>query len=104
MKKHPEYTFNVLNIERLTDADPKRYRMFSDIADQLPMFYDEVWEAFHADSPVLPEVCTPERMQTFVAEYESKLDLAMTKEDWFTQLKEIGARNGFAASNADFKA
>ncbi len=47
MKKHPEYTFNILNIERLTDADPKRYRMFSDIVDQLPNFYDEVREVVH---------------------------------------------------------
>lgn len=104
MKKYPEYTFNVLNIERLTDADPKRYRMFRDIVDQLPNFYDEVREVAHTTASSLPEACTPDRMSTFVAEYGEIVDLTMSKEDWFAQLKEIGARNGFAASNADFKA
>ena len=89
MKKLPEYTFNVLNIERLTEADPKRYRMFADIVDQLPNFYDEVREIAHTTAASLPEACTPERMQPFVAEYEEKLDLTMSKEDWFAQLKEI---------------
>ena len=104
MKKFPEYTFNVLNIERLTEADPKRYRMFADVVDQLPNFYDEVREIAHTTAASLPEACTPERMQPFVAEYEVKLDLTMSKEDWFAQLKEIWASHGFATSNADFKA
>lgn len=104
MNKYPEYTFNVLNIERLTDADPKRYRMFSDIIDQLPTFYDEVRWIARNNSQSLPEACTTERMQAFVDEYEEKLDLSMSKDEWFTQLKEIGSRHGFAASNADFKA
>lgn len=104
MKKHPEYTFNILNIERLTDADPKRYRMFSDIVDQLPNFYDEVREVVHTTWTSFPEACTTERMMAFVTEYERKLDLTMSKEDWFAQLKEIWARHGFATSNADFKA
>ena len=63
MKQYPEYTFTVLNIERLTDADPKRYRMFSDIATQLPAFYDEVWEILSKTRPAFPEACTPERMK-----------------------------------------
>lgn len=104
MKKYPEYTFNVLNIERLTEADPKRYRMFSDIIDQLPNFYDEVRDIVHTTGTSLPEACTPERMAAFVAEYGEVIDLSMSKEDWFAQLKEIGAKHGFAASNADFKA
>lgn len=104
MKKYPEYTFNVLNIERLTEADPKRYRMFSDIKDQLPNFYDEIRDVARTTGTSLPEACTPERMSAFVAEYGEVIDLTMSKEEWFAQLKEIGAKHGFAASNADFKA
>jgi len=44
MEKYPDYTFAALNIERLTEQDPKRYTMWSDVALQLPMFYDEVYE------------------------------------------------------------
>jgi hypothetical protein len=89
MKTHPEYTFHVLNIERLTDADPKRYRMFSDIKDQLPNFYDEVWGIATSTSQSLPESCVPDRMENFISEYEENLDLTMSKDEWFAQLKEI---------------
>jgi glutamyl-tRNA synthetase len=105
MKKYPEYSFHILNIERLTEADPKRYRMFSDIVDQLPCFYDEIREKASAVPSIqFPEVCTADRMTWFLHEYASALDLSMSKQDWFNQLKEIGARHGFAASNGDFKA
>ncbi len=103
MKKYPEYTFNVLNIERLTDADPKRYRMFSDVAIQLPAFYDEIWEVMLVSKPELPVSCDQARMAAFLAEYEALLDLNMSKDAWFAQFKEVGAKHGFAASNADFK-
>jgi hypothetical protein len=104
MKKYPEYTFNALNIERLTDQDPKRYRVFSDIIIQLPAFYDEVYTQLSATKPALPEACAKENMNAFLDEYETLLDLDMTKEEWFAQFKEIGKKYGFAASNGDFKA
>ncbi len=102
MKKYPDYTFNALNIERLTDQDPKRYRMFSDITIQLPAFYDEVYEK--SNKAALPEACEKENMKKFLDEYETILDLNMNKEERFTQFKEIWKKYGFAASNADFKA
>ena len=103
MKKYPEYTFDALNIERLTPADPKRYRMFSDILIQLPVFYDEVYEKIVAKKPQLPEACSPENMKNFLAEYETVLDLTMTKEDWFVQFKDVGKKYAFAPSNSEFK-
>jgi glutamyl-tRNA synthetase len=104
MQENPAYTFAALNIERMTDADPKRYRKFSDVREQLPAFYDNAWEALRKDAPAVPEVCDNDRMAAFLGEYESVLNLAMSKDQWFAQFKELGAKHGFAASNADFKA
>jgi hypothetical protein len=42
-------------------------------------------------------------MKKFVTEYISVLDLTMSVEDRFTQLKEIGKKYGFAGNNAEFK-
>lgn len=103
MKKYPDYTFAALNIERQTAADPKRYRMFSDILTQLPTFYDEVWTVVSKNLPVLPEACTPANMNAFLADYEKHFNVDVSKDEWFTEFKNIWAKHGFAASNADFK-
>lgn len=102
MAVQPAYTFAALNIERCTDADPKRYRMFSDIATQLPAFYD----VFYAKMamPDLPACCADvDRMHRFIDAYMAVVDLASGKDAWFAQLKEIGGAHGFAASGADYK-
>lgn len=103
MIKHLDYTFNALNIERCTELDPKRFHKFSDINEQLPMFFDENYEANYATKPAYPENITPEVIKQFVDAYVSALNLELDKAAWFEQLKEIGKSVGFATSNAEFK-
>jgi hypothetical protein len=102
MEAQPAYTFAALNIERCTEADPKRYRMFSDIATQLPAFYDAFYDVM--ESPAVPVCCEDSVcMIAFVDEYMSVVDVSSGKDVWFAQLKEIGMKHGFAASGADYK-
>ncbi len=103
MEKYPEYTFDVLNIERQTEADPKRYRMYADIPSQLLPFYDEIRALKHKESLPFPEVCTSEVIVPFLREYSEQLDLTAPKDEWFASLKEIAKKHGFAPTNADFK-
>ena len=103
MEEQKEYTFNALNIERLSDLDPKRYQKMSDLTDQLPAFYDPIWEELRKTAPAVPEVCTQERMSAFIDTYKQLLDLQQSKEAWFEQLKSIGKEYGFASSGAEFK-
>jgi glutamyl-tRNA synthetase len=42
-------------------------------------------------------------MKNFVDEYVQILNLSMSVEEWFAQLKEIWKKYGFAANNAEFK-
>ncbi|MEI8091720.1 MAG: hypothetical protein WCG98_05905 [bacterium] len=42
-------------------------------------------------------------MKNFSTEYISVLDLTMSVEDRFNQLKEVGKKYGFAGNNAEFK-
>jgi glutamyl-tRNA synthetase len=42
-------------------------------------------------------------MQKFVDEYVQTMDLSMSVEEWFAQLKEIWKKYGFAGNNAEFK-
>ena len=103
MLSDPAYTQAALNIERHTPKDPKRFSTYADIEAQLRFFYDTEWEKLQSTKPALPEIITHESMQKFIPEYMEKLDLTMSVEDRFAQLKEIGKTYGFAPSNAEFK-
>lgn len=97
------YTKAALNIERHTEKDPKRFTTFQDIENQILFFYDKEWEKLLSNKPELPEICTADRMLPFIEEYTQQLNLDMSLEDWFAQLKEIGKKHGFAWNNAEFK-
>lgn len=107
MVKHSDYTFNALNIERCTELDPKRFHKFSDINDQLPLFYDEQYDAHYNEKPAYPENMSPEIIRAFVEKYIAEMDLSVDKTTWFENLKNIGKSMpegmGFAPSNAEFK-
>lgn len=103
MKKDPEYTKAALGIERHSEKDPKRFTTFQDIETQLLFFYDDQREILSKEKPVLPDIFTPELIKSFVDQYSSQLNLDLSLEDWFAQLKEIGKSLGFASTNGEFK-
>jgi len=124
MESDPEYTQAALNIERHTAKDPKRFTTFLDVENQLRFFYDSeriklisnVWlvssdekkETRNSEPVTRNKVqkstnITLEVIKTFINEYIQVLDLTMTVEDRFTQLKEIWKKYWFASNNAEFK-
>ena len=103
MKRDSEYTKAALGIERHTEKDPKRFTTFQDTETQLLFFYDDEWKKLNETKPVLPDILTPELIQSFVDQYSLQLNLDLSLEDWFAQLKEIGKPLGFAATNGEFK-
>jgi len=88
MQENPDYTKAAINIERHTQKDPKRFTTFQDVESQIIFFYDKEWEKLLPRKPALPEMCTADNMNPFIDEYKQQLNLDMTLEDWFAQLKE----------------
>lgn len=103
LESNPEYAKAALSIERHTPLDPKRFNTYADTEHQVRFFFDEEYTKLLSDRPSWPEMFTSELVSSFVSEYRNLLDLTMTKEDRFAQLKEIGKKFGFAGSNAEFK-
>jgi hypothetical protein len=52
---------------------------------------------------VLDGVVSVHVLSNFIPEYLDNLDLEMSVEEWFEQLKNIGKKYGFASNNAEFK-
>jgi hypothetical protein len=89
MQSDIEYTKAAINIERHSVKDPKRFTNFKDVENQILFFYDIEREKLFVNKPALPEIFTQNLIKEFIEEYSKALDLNMTTEDWFTQLKEI---------------
>lgn len=98
-----EYTKSAINIERHTPKDPKRFSSFKDVESQILFFYDSEREKLFSNKLLLPEIFNQDLINKFVEEYSNILDLNMTTEDWFNQLKEIWKKFWFAWNNAEFK-
>lgn len=103
MLRDIDYTYKALDIERHIEKDPKRFTKYQDVESQLLFFFDDQLKRLLPGKPSLPEMCSKEVMQWFIDEYKQVLDLTMTLEDWFIQLKEIWKKHGFASNNAEFK-
>ncbi|MFA6256053.1 MAG: glutamate--tRNA ligase [Candidatus Absconditabacterales bacterium] len=99
------YVKAAMNIERHTAKDPKRFTTYVDVETQLRFFFDSEREKLKIDHGLSTFHLLPstEVLKNFATEYVSILDLAMTVEDWFAQLKEVGKKYGFAGNNAEFK-
>ncbi len=97
------YVKAAMNIERHTEKDPKRFTTYADVETQLRFFFDDERTKLQATKPALPEICTAEVMKPFVDEYSKALNLSMSVEERFAQLKEVWKKYGFAWNNAEFK-
>ncbi len=103
IQSDPDYALAAMSIERHSDLDPKRFSTYADVESQLRFFFDSEYKKMSSDRPSRPEMITTDITSSFVAEYSQTLDFSLSKEEWFAQLKEIGKKYGFAATNGEFK-
>ena len=113
MKEDVDYTKLALDIERHTPKDPKRFTTFKDVDTQLRFFFDSEYEKL-IESVKLKIKSWDEEFQkftefdmwivsNFLDEYLWLLNLDLTVEEWFSQLKEIWKKHWFAWNNAELK-
>jgi glutamyl-tRNA synthetase len=106
MQSDIDYTKAALNIERHSPKDPKRFTTYADVETQLRFFFDDEREKLHGNMETLKDgnvIADNSLMKKFVDEYIQVMNLSMSVEEWFAQLKEIWKKYGFAGNNAEFK-
>ncbi len=99
------YVKAAMNIERHTAKDPKRFTTYADVETQLRFFFDSEREQLKVDhnlSTFNVQLST-DILRQFVDEYSQAMNLDMSVEERFAQLKEIWKKYGFAGNNAEFK-
>ena len=99
------YFEEIMNIEREIEKPRKDYIKYSDIKDSILFFYEDKYnELLKANelpfNPNISKSDTINVLKTFIE--KNRLDL--NEQDWFANLKEIGAMEGFASNNKEYKA
>ena len=93
MQSDVPYVKAAMNIERHTAKDPKRFTTYADIETQLMFFFDDERTKLVQSAEFRVQrdssVVTKDIAKKFVDEYSQALNLDMSVEERFAQLKEI---------------
>lgn len=104
INRNVEYYEQILNIEREKENPRKDFAKYSDIYSHIRFFYhDHYLELVSGDLP-FNERITKDKIVTFLHNFIDINDYALDNDSWFSNLKEIAGKCGFAASNKEFKA
>ena len=87
----------ILNIERGGEKPRKDYEKYSDVYDLTSFFYDEDYNALDIDSfPFNYERFDKELIKDVLSAYATRLNLDLSEEEWFNDIKKLTVDFGFA--------
>ena len=100
MEKYDAYTINVLNIERETLRPRKDIDSYSSIYEIISYMYDELFDKEYKGVDI-KEFYEIELLKDYITNYFDEND---TKDEWFSKIKLLCDKHGFASDNKEFKA
>ena len=101
MIKYPEYTKKVFSIERYQEKPRKDYSSFSDIRSGIWYMYDELFTNLEYEYQKITERSEIKNiLNTYFNEYYDEND---DKDTWFSKMKEMCDKLGFASNMKDYK-
>lgn len=98
-----DYAFQALNIERLSDNDPKRFSHFATVPEQILFFRDAKSNELYNQAPVAPSNIDSQTEKDFCEYYIQHCNRSASREERFEQLKQIWQQFWFAVNNQEFK-
>lgn len=102
MKKHAEFTKNILNIERTGTKVRKDIAKWSELRDNLEYLYDEVFfEKEHEDE--WQSITDKAEIKAILDEYMKVYDAADDKDTWFGKMKDVAEKLGYAREVKEYK-
>ena len=101
MVKYPQYTKDVLSIERYQEKPRKDYSSFSDIRNGIWYMYDELFNSLIYD---FQKITSKEEINNILNIYFTKYyDINDDKENWFNRMKIMCDELGYASNMKDYK-
>lgn len=102
MKKHKEFTINILNIERTGTKVRKDMAKWSELRENLEYLYDEVFfTKEHEDE--WQNITNKEEIKKIITEYLNVYDENDDKDTWFNKVKDVAEKFGYAREVKEYK-
>lgn len=102
MKKHKEFTINILNIERTGTKIRKDIAKWSELRENLEYLYDEVFfNKEHEDE--WQNITDKEEIKKIITEYLNVYDENDDKDTWFNKVKDVAEKFGYAREVKEYK-
>jgi len=102
IEKHKDLTIKALNIDREIERPRKDITTYGEVKNLYSYFYNELLnreELLNFDAKFANET-----IKEFLSEYLKVLSLDVTKEEWFSVIKDVAGKCGFATDNKAYKA
>ena len=100
---NPTYYQEIIGIEREKENPRKDYEKFSDILPLIKFFYNSYYDELVKNEELFSGL-DKDNTKLIINEYLKTLDLNMSEEDWFNQMKEVAQNCGYAINRKDYKA
>lgn len=96
-----EYAINMFNIDRNIAKPRKDIVKWSNVPTLYSYFYDSEFEAKAREDYAIENV--PAVAKELLRDYISVFNINDTKEEWFNNIKELGAKYGYAREVKEYK-
>ena len=101
MKKYPDYTKAIFNIERGGEKPRKDYAAFSDIRNGIWYMYGELFKDVNYEYQKVTDIDEIKKiLNLYFNEYYNIND---DKDTWFSKMKEMTEKLGYASNMKDYK-
>ncbi len=103
LKKYPEYTVEILNIEREQKKPRKDFANYSDVKGKIWYMYDELFDIWTKKREFQSVDDIDLIRQITKVYFEKYYDSADDKEVWFNKIKDLSQEFGFAREVKEYK-
>ncbi len=100
LKKYPDYSKQIYNIEREQKKPRKDYTYYSEIKSKTWYMYDEYFQNIEYNFLEYDLNDVRLILNTYIEKYYNELD---TQEEWFNRIKEMCDNLGYASNMKDYK-
>ncbi len=97
-----QYFEEIMNIEREVEKPRKDYYKFGQILDYIGFFYHDLYD-HKIDISLFNENIDKSLIKEVLLDCKN-LDFTKLQNEWFEDMKNIGAKHGFASNNKEYKA
>lgn len=99
--KNPDYTKDILNIEREQEKPRKDFACWSDVKKSIWYMYDELYTPVEFEWKSITDLNEIKSIvNTYIDEYYDEND---DKDTWFNKVKELTEKLGYASNMKDYK-